>query len=391
MLNSISAASVRLVLAALLPVSAAACGAVRTIDPPATEGALAPRLAPAADGSALLTWLEPGSRATTRSLRFSKFEEGRWSTPVTIAEGMDFFANWADVPGAADSGKNRIHAHWLEMLGSPTYAYGARQAVSEDGGHTWESSGFLHDDTSLTEHGFVSYTSTPRGLRAFWLDGRRMVDGEGPMQLRTVLLDPRGETLPSEVLDSRVCECCPTDSTVVDGRSVVVYRDRSDEEVRDIALVRETEAGWSAPISISSDDWLIRGCPVNGPAIDAVGDTVAVAWFTAGDHRPRVQVAFSTDGGASFADPIVVDERFPVGRCDLQLDSSGRAWVLWMGRGGEIELQQVEPGGVRGSPRRIAQSSADRASGVPTMVRLGQRLLIVWRQGSTLRGSLVAR
>ena len=88
-------------------------------------------------------------------------------------------------------------------------------------------------------------------------------------------------------------------------------------------------------------------------------------------------------------DPIVVDERFPVGRCDVQLDSSGRAWVLWMRRGGAIELQEVEPGGVRGSPLRIAQSSVDRASGVPTMVRLGQRLLIVWRQGSTLRGALV--
>ena len=45
---------------------------------------------------------------------------------------------------------------------------------------------------------------------------------------------------------------------------VVVYRDRSEQEIRDISIVRLHDGKWSQPSSVFEDNWKINGCPVNG-------------------------------------------------------------------------------------------------------------------------------
>ena len=52
---------------------------------------------------------------------------------------------------------------------------------------------------------------------------------------------------------------------------VPVYRDRTEAEIRDIAIVRLVDGIWSDPALVSADGWEIAGCPVNGPAIDSAG------------------------------------------------------------------------------------------------------------------------
>jgi len=368
-----------------------ACGGFETVDPPSGAEAMAPRLSISQDGRALLTWLESEPGEKTHRLRFSSLRGSRWAQPTTIFEGEGFFANWADVPGVVDDGQGLLYAHWLEKLGEGTYAYGAQLARSEDGGRSWEKVGLLHDDSSLTEHGFVSYVGSPEGARAFWLDGRAMPANEGSMQLRTALLSKVRAGQPSAapisvLLDDKVCECCSTDAALAASGPVVVYRDRSDAEIRDISLVRWAGSGWSSPVTVAVDDWQISGCPVNGPAVDASGNRVVVAWFTAARSRGSVRVAFSEDGGASFGSPLIVDEDAPMGRVDIALDDSGDAWVLWMAKAGRIDLQRVASDGAESEPIRVAQSSSSRAAGFPVMQRVGERLTIVWRQGSALQG-----
>jgi len=251
------------------------------LDPPAAEGAMAPRLARLDDG-ALLTWLEPEGDGHRLLVARLDVEREAWSAPRTIVAGNAFFANWADVPGAAQVGGGELWAHWLEKLGDDTYAYGARIARSGDRGESWEDRGLLHDDASPTEHGFVSYVALPGGLRAFWLDGREM-EQRGPMQLRTTRLDG-GTPAESVLLDDRVCECCSTDAAMTSKGAIVVYRDRSAAAVRDVAFVVVTESGFTEPALVHPDGWHIGGCPVNGPAVDAAEDTVVVAWFTGAEE-----------------------------------------------------------------------------------------------------------
>jgi hypothetical protein len=370
---------------------------VRFVDPPSGPGAMALNLAPSR-GGVLLTWLEPTGDGN--ALYLAERQGERWTPPSRIAAGDAFFANWADLPAAAESATGTRFAHWLRKLGVDTYAYGVELARSSDGGSTWEPQGLLHDDASPSEHGFVSYVPLPEGgLQAFWLDGRKMPSG-GAMQLRTAAIGvSSSETTAraaSTLLDDRVCECCATDAALTAAGPVVVYRNRDGSEIRDIAIVRKTEEGWSQPALIHADGWQIHGCPVNGPAVAADGDHVVVAWFTGSAARKRVAVAFSNDTGASFTDPILVDDAEPFGRVDVALDRQGDALVSWMGRadpGAEIRWRRVSQDGESGPPRVVATTTATRSAGVPRMLRRGNELLFAWVEDvepSRLRVGLVA-
>ena len=118
------------------------------------------------------------------------------------------------------------------------------------------------------------------------------------------------------------------------------------------------------PVARARDGWRIGGCPTNGPAVAATGHRVAVAWFTAADDRPRVQVAFSTDAGATFAAPLRIDGGQPVGWADAVLLDDGRALVSWLERTGEgtgeIRLRVVG-GDSAGTPIAVAAASSGRA------------------------------
>lgn len=344
---------------------------------------MAPSLTSTADGL-LLTWLEPAPAkpgfpdAKGHALRFSRFRDGRWSPPVTVAAGEDFFANWADFPAVAQAPDGALTAHWLAKIGSDTYAYGIFLARSTDGGATWTPAGLLHSDRLPTEHGFVSWLPEGRGLRAVWLDGREMLKG-GPMTLRTGLAgDPGTE----ELLDARVCECCQTDVALTADGPIVAFRDRSDKEVRDIYVVWKTAKGWSPPAPVHRDGWEIPGCPVNGPAVAAAGRRVAVAWFTAAlPQGPRVQLAFSQDGGQRFDKPVLIDGEKPLGRVDLQLDAAGDAIVSWLGmqeKGAAVRLRRVSPRTGAGPVRTVAATSATRSAGFPRSALAGDRLWLAW-------------
>ena len=89
---------------------------------------------------------------------------------------------------------------------------------------------------------------------------------------------------------------------------VVVYRDRSDEEIRDMSIVRYVNESWTSPKTIHADNWQIKACPVNGPRADAIGNNLAIAWFSMKDKKGEVKVVFSNDGGATFEEPIRIDE-----------------------------------------------------------------------------------
>ena len=352
----------------------------RAADPPAIGDSLAPNLA-VVGGRLAATWLEKsesGAESSGHRLRFSRLVEGEWLAPTAVAEGEDFFANWADIPALIEANDGSLVAHWLARTGEDTYAYSIFLARSTDLGKTWQPLGQLNDDTTPTEHGFVSWVSEADAVRAFWLDGRAMLEG-GPMSLRTTVV--REEVLPSEVLDERVCDCCATAATLVDGEPLVVFRDRSQEEVRDIAIVRREAGQWSPTAPVASDGWVIPGCPVNGPAIDGANGNLFAAWFTAADEQPKVQFAVSRDGGASFTEPILIDADNPLGRVDLVSTAEGEAMVSWLASGRDnarVMLRLVSSTGTVGPSLTVAETQNARASGFPRLEKLDDHLYLIW-------------
>ena len=112
-----------------------------------------------------------------------------------------------------------------------------------------------------------------------------------------------------------------------------------------------------------------------------MGASVAVAWFTAADDRPRVQVAFSGDSGAHFEDSVVLDDSNPLGRVDVVMDNHGRAIVSWLAvdeQAGQVRLRVVDPAGGRSDPVQIGGTGAGRASGVPRLVATDTHVYVAY-------------
>lgn len=306
-----------------------------------------------------------------------------------VARGDDWFANWADIPGVRPLSDGRWLAWWLQKSADATYAYDVQLATSDDG-IEWRPIGSPHHDGTPTEHGFVSAFDNADGFALAWLDGRNTTSsGEhhghgGGMTLRYGAFDGSGVQTAETQLDGLVCDCCQTDATATPDGAIVVYRNRTEEEIRDIYAIRLVDGEWSEPVRVHADDWKIDGCPVNGPAVAAHGDNVAVAWFTAAGGEPKVHVAFSEDGGRSFAPPVRVDAGRPLGRVDIVLRPQDGAWVSWMeaGEGGaQLLLRAVDSNGLMDDSISVAGMTAARASGFPRMATLDDgRLLFVWTE-----------
>jgi hypothetical protein len=382
----------RLTFAALLVLGTGPATAEVTVLPsPAGDGSIAPNLSAAPDGRVLMSWIDKLGEGR-HALRFAVREGERWSAPRLIAEGTDWFVNWADFPSIVALPDGMLAAHWLVKSAAATYAYDVRIAFSGDGGAHWSAPIVPHRDGTPTEHGFVSLFPTRDGrLGAAWLDGRETLpaagSGEetgGAMTLRYAIVGPGGELGEEALLDARLCDCCQTAAAVTSEGPLVVFRDRSSAEVRDIARVRLREGAWTDSQAIAEDHWEISGCPVNGPSVAADGRRAAVAWFTAANDAPRVRVAFSADAGASFGLPVTVDDGRPLGRVDTVLLEDGSAIVSWVESspdGSSLRLRRIRPDGGRGEAVVVVPAGQPLANGFPQMVRAGSELVLAWTAG----------
>lgn len=358
---------------------------VEELDLPAGVGSGEPFLSSAGD-TAYLSWLEATSDGA-HALRFARYESGSWTEPTVIAESGRFFVNWADFPSVSTGPDGSLWAHWLERGRGGGYDYGIRIVHSRDGGSSWSQPWTPHEDGTATEHGFVSTARMGDQLGFLWLDGRQYAsapNGALPtdeMALYFRAAGAEGPAGPETLVDARVCDCCQTDMAVTDAGPVAVYRDRSPEEIRDIRIIHFRDGVWQEGRIVHDDGWETGACPVNGPAVAARGDRVAVAWFTAAGDVPRVKVAFSDDGGERFDDPITIDGGNPAGRVDVVMLEDGAALVSWLERTGgefaEVRVRRVQANGRADGPVRMSSSSGERASGFPRMTRTGDGVVLV--------------
>jgi len=375
-----------------------ALGSIDTLASPAAPGSAEPNLATGTDGRVYLSWIEPAGDSM-HALRFATLEGDRWSAPRTIVSRADLFVNWADFPSIVALSGQRLAAHWLQRSGDAKYAYEVRVAQSSDAGQTWSEPLVPHRDGTATEHGFVSLFPFRDSLGAIWLDGRnfaRAAKGESAdMMLLMTAIAPAGTAGAERVLDERVCDCCQTSLALAASGPIVVYRDRLAGEIRDISVVRWTDTAWSRATVVHADDWKIDACPVNGPAIAASGDRVAVAWFTAARDSARVYVATSANSGVSFGEPVRVDDGNPVGRVDVELDDRGGALISWMeftaGQQADVRVRRIDPEGQRGASTVVARTSGARASGFPRMASRANEVLFAWTEAGSPSRIRVAR
>ncbi len=359
-------------------------GELATLPSPTADSCAEPYLFTDAKGIVHLSWVQKKGKES--SLHFSTLVNDQWTTPVTISSGNNWFVNWADYPVVSSDAAGNMLAHFLEKSDTAKFTYDIKLVASADAGKTWGKPTTLHDDGKKAEHGFVSITPYNDQFIAAWLDGRKTaMEGDhssheghhGEMTLRAALLDKKGTKTKEWELDGRICDCCQTTIAITDNGPVVVYRDRSDEEIRDMSIVRFVNGEWTQPKTIFPDEWKIAGCPVNGPRADAVGNNLAIAWFSMKENKAQVKIIFSEDGGATFKTPIHIDEGKAIGRVDVVMLDKETAMLSWM-EGSTIKAIKVNADGSKGQPIVIAESSDSRSSGFPQMTKAGDKLFFAW-------------
>lgn len=370
---------------------------------PGGPGSGQAHLAPIPDAGPLLSWLEPDG--TGYRLRFARFGEAGFGEPRTVTEGERFFVNWADFPSVVPVSATHWVAHWLELQPDSYGAYDAMTAVSADGGQSWSAGAKLNDDDTEAEHGFVSLFAFDDEVNAFWLDGRDLAnwsfdepDALLAVSLRAAKILPDGSVADRAIVDPMVCDCCQPDVAVAAGGPIVTYRDRTEDEIRDIVVRVYRDGQWQAPVYVGNEGWFIEGCPVNGPAIAASGDAVGVAWFTAANDERRVRFARSEDGGLTFAPAIDLDGDGAFGQTDVVVDADGSSVVSWWRRsepgGIELAVRSVAADGTLGPMEIVANESVSQPVDVPQMLAVDGRLLVAWTTfdgDGTIRSALVSR
>lgn len=394
--------TVSLILASLVaacggdetPSSTAASGewSVKTLDSPAGPSSAQANFAATADGSPVMSWLQPVGESQV--LEYAVFAAGAWSEPREIARGDNWFINWADFPSVVPIDSDTWIAHWLVLEPEQAYAYDVAYAMSSDGGRSWSDPRILNEDETNAQHGFVTFFPWDAGIGAIWLDDRvvgamtidellETKDVVG-MTLRYARLTTTGEVTERGLIDELVCDCCQTDAAVVPDGPLIVYRDRSAEELRDIVVRRHDGRAWSPPVAPGSDNWIIDGCPVNGPAVDADGRDVAVAWFTAPDNQARVRFAWSHDGGQHFEAALTLDETGSFGHVDVEIVDADAAIVSWWRRadagGMDLVARKIFKSSGLGDIRVIAHSDSVAPIDVPQMGHVDGDLVFAWTE-----------
>ena len=376
-------------LSRLRPSAAAQQGAGTEALPPSAERAIYPWLATDAQGRVSANWLVPGGEDGNALLWARRLPDGSWTEAEEVARGQNWFVNWADHPVHAVDAAGRVLATWLQKVPGSTYSYHVHLRLRDAEG-VWGEAHRLHEDDSPTEHGFVSIAPVAGGgFVAAWLDGRATGSKE-PMQLRARRTLADGSFGPELLVDPRVCDCCATTLVAdADGSFWLAYRDRSEEEVRDLGLVR-LQLGEEGRLLHNSRDfpadaWVMPGCPVNGPASARWQGKAAVVWFTA-HPDPRIRLARGD------AVSVVRSEAGVLGRvsCAVIGDQLAVSWLetrrgrtsWWIQFFRLDEQERIRPAS---TARPIAQVLGTRAEGFLRLAAAGEQALAVWTEAKPQR------
>lgn len=324
------------------------------------------------------------------------------------------YVSWADTPRGVRLASGALLLARPRRLGTEPYGHGV-ELLLEDDGPPGRSLGWLHEDVTSVEHGFVDLVARPDGSAvAVWLDDREDVDptpAAGGGQRRTSLwtrsIAADGGLTDEVLLDPRVSQAGPVDCVMLDGGALLVaYRDRSGTDERDIAVVRcERDGTWGAPVPVHADGWVIQGAPVDGPAIASRDGEVCIAWPTqvtseSGEPVLAIRLAWSSDGGASFGAVQTIATGRTLGRVDVEPVGDGVYALVHLATPAAAEGDRraawecffVARGAVPAGPARIEDVEGGRRSGLLGLAPAGgEAAWAAWTGGDGIRLARIER
>ncbi len=336
------------------------------------------------DGELALSWVN-SVREKEATLFYSQLENNSWKKPTAIVSGNDWFVNWADFPANATNGDLLLTSH-LQMSSKGTYTYDIVLNLQNLNGKIIKKNFLLNTDGMKAEHGFVSIIPNEKdGFLITWLDGRNTVlemkdSHHKTMTIRVAEISGDGTIFNEKELDGSTCDCCQTSITMTKNGPIIVYRDRSKQEIRDIYYSQRINNKWTKPTVVCNDNWKINGCPVNGPKIVSNRKNTAVAWFTAAEGNQKVKISFLSEKGA-FKKPVTLNDLAAIGRVDVAFINLNEVLVTYMETDNNttyLRCKKIGNDRTVSKAITISKINSGRNTGVPQLEISGNDAYVVW-------------
>jgi hypothetical protein len=128
------------------------------------------------------------------------------------------------------------------------------------------------------------------------------------------------------------CECCPHELTVTDRQPILVQRG-NERDLREIYLGVVEPDGTADVHRVSQNDWIVSGCPFDGPVTARTDSGRLIAsWVDGTRGDARAWVSRSDDGGVTWDDATVI----------LPDSERAQAWPSVAAAGDEVWLTVEE-------------------------------------------------
>jgi hypothetical protein len=312
------------------------------------------------------------------------------------------------------SGDPAMVVVWTAKSASSTRLVSAR---STDGGKSFGPAAPVPGSDASGNRGWESAAVTATGdVVAVWVDHRdaptRTPDATGTghqhgathprspgerlarAQLSQIFFASLNQPGSARAIARGVCYCCKTSvATSVDGTVVAAWRHVYPGSIRDIALATSSDGGrtFAPPVRVSEDNWVLDGCPENGPAIALDhANAIHVVWPTlipdSAGAEPTMALFYATskDGQRFTTRQLIPTEGVPR-HPQIAIGPAGTITVVWDEQlKGERRIVVARgTSGDKNSLHFVRQPLSDVAGTYPAVTSLADAAIVTWTSGAT--------
>lgn len=238
-------------------------------------------------GIPAVSWAETDS-ATGKHFYFALWDSisGRFGQKISIPILENAKLHEEGMPKIAFKGDGTIIATMetsLPPAEGQRFGKGDIKFVSsKDGGKTWTEP--VSVQAGFPDPGSIGFSNVLRlddgEIGIAWLGtGPASIEGRPVMFAKTT---EEGGFTRGVIVDSVACQCCRIAlSTNGDNQVQLAFRNLLPGQIRDISIARSENNGhtFARSVSFSDDQWVIEGCPHDGPALASNGDKTFATWY----------------------------------------------------------------------------------------------------------------
>jgi hypothetical protein len=343
---------------------------------------------------------------------------GTFGTPARVSDAQTRASLSGEQPPQVSLIPRAEHEPSIVVVWTSKTAAGTRlvSAQSDDGGRSFARVRVMPGSDAPGNRGWQATATDSRGsIVAVWLDHRELaspaagptaahehgahppesqMDGTARAQLSKLYFARLDSLEGGRALTGGVCYCCKTTiATGADGPVYVAWRHVYPGNVRDIAFTMSRDGGrtFSAPVRVSADNWVLDGCPENGPsmAVDANG-RIHLIWPTlvrgaAPASEPTLALFYATSrDGRQFTPRQRIPTEGVPRHAQIAVDVRGGVIAVWEEQAEGTRRVAVGRGmpDTAGDIRLSRQIVSDRTPAVyPTVVTTADGAVVAWTSG----------